>query len=152
MDGAVFREHLAQLGIFRHELAAFAGISLRTVNRWCSTGAPKHAALLAAAATGQIQAGCLLGWQSGRELSGPTGESYTLADIRAAHWLRQLTAEQAREADRLRQQLDAARREIEALRARPPRALPCARPEPRWRPDHETRVDSDRRPTADRVR
>lgn len=89
MNGPEFREHLYSLAIWRHELAAFAGVSLRTVNRWCSAGAPLAAVRLADAAGGKINGGTFAGWTARRVLSGPTGESYTLEDLRAAHWLKQ---------------------------------------------------------------
>lgn len=90
MTGPDFREHLYQLGIWRHELAAFAGVSRRTVDRWCKHGAPLYAVRLAAAAAGIIQTGTLAGWQARHVLSSPSGESYTLEDMRAAHWWRQM--------------------------------------------------------------
>lgn len=92
MSGDEFRELLYTLKIWRRELAEFAGVSLRTVNRWCTSGAPLYAVRLAEAAGGMIRRrGAWNGWIAERlHLSGPTGERYTLEELRAAHWLRQL--------------------------------------------------------------
>ena len=92
MSGDEFRELLYTLKIWRRELAEFAGVSLRTVDRWCTVGAPMYAVRLAEAAAGVIRGrGCFDGWIAERlHLVGPTGERYTLEELRAAHWLRQL--------------------------------------------------------------
>lgn len=50
----------------------------------------KFAVRLAAAAAGLIQTGTFEGWQARRVLSSPSGESYTVEEMRAAHWLQQL--------------------------------------------------------------
>lgn len=91
MTGPEFVEHLYKLAVWRHELATFAGISRRTVDRWCQHGAPTYAIRLANAAGGVIESGTFAGWQARRVLSGPSGESYNLEDMRAAHWLKQMT-------------------------------------------------------------
>lgn len=92
MSGDEFREHLYTLKIWRRELAEFAGVSLRTVNRWCRSGAPLYAVRLADAAGGVIRRrGSFDGWIAENvHLVGPTGERYTLEELRAAHWLRQM--------------------------------------------------------------
>lgn len=127
MTGAQFREHLYQLALFRHELAAFAGVSVRTVARWCAEHAPAYAVRLADAAAGVVRGGDFDGWQARRDtLTGPTGEQYQVTDMRAVHWLRQLVRQLERDGDDLRQQLRDARAEIERLKAQPARVLPCA--------------------------
>lgn len=57
MTGPQFREHLYQLALFCHELAAFAGESLRTLARWCAEHAPLHAVRMADAAAGMVRGG-----------------------------------------------------------------------------------------------
>lgn len=142
MTGAEYSEHLAQLATFAREVADFAGLSLRTVRRWCADQAPAYALRLADAAAGVIRGGVFDGWRAqGDTLSGPTGERYTLADIRAAHWQRQLAQALEHENRHLREQIAALTAERDALQARPTGAKPCA---PRhWRPATGARPQYD---------
>lgn len=142
MTGPEYPEHLAQLAVFAREVADFAGISLRTVRRWCVRQAPAYALRLADAAAGVIRGGVFDGWRAqGDTLSGPTGERYTLADIRAAHWQRQLAQALERENRHLREQIAALTAERDTLRNQPPRVKPCAtrhrRPAPDSRPQYD---------------
>lgn len=154
MTGPQFREHLYQLAIFRHELAAFAGVGVRTVARWCAEHAPLYAVRLADAAAGVVRGSDFDGWQARRDtLAGPTGERYQLADVRAVHWLRQLVRQLDRDAAELRQQLSDARAELDRLRAQPARVLPCAAPaHQRNRAHASPAVDDVRRVELERLR